>query len=47
MTAQKEELVRVDNVTSFTEFIQVFESSIAGEISCFVFPEFSFYKQQI
>ena len=24
-----------------------FESSIAGEISCFVFPDFSYYKQQM
>ena len=24
-----------------------FESSIAGEKSCFVFPDFSYYKQQM
>ena len=37
-------LSKLDNVTSSQN--SYFESSIAGEISCFVFPDFSYYKQQ-
>ena len=45
MTAQKEEWVQVGCDIDIR--IHTFESSIAGEISCFVFPDFSYYKQQM
>ena len=45
MTAQREEWVQIDNVTSFTEFILL--SLRLLEKYLVVFPDISYYKQKM